>query len=78
MFTGTTESMIELGIFFKPVLRYIHQNPLKAGMITTLEDYIWSSYCEYLGLRDDHYVDKNFVLMMFNEDRKKLTVSSIY
>jgi hypothetical protein len=38
---------------------------------STLEDYIWSSYCEYLGLRDNHYVDKDFVLMMFNEDRNK-------
>jgi len=63
--------VVETDNYLFAVLRYIHQNPLKAGMIMKLEDYIWSSYCEYLGLSDDHYVDKDFVLMMFNEDRNK-------
>ncbi len=29
------------------VLRYIHQNPLKAGMVKSVKDYIWSSYDQY-------------------------------
>src|SRR6056297_2861757 len=53
------------------VLRYIHQNPVKARMVTRLEDYAWSSYGEYLGLNTNRYVDKDFILMLFNEDRNK-------
>lgn len=30
--------------------RYIHRNPLKAGIVTRLEDYPWSSYPCYLGI----------------------------
>jgi len=30
------------------VLRYIHQNPLKAGIVNNVEEYKWSSYHDYL------------------------------
>lgn len=31
------------------VSRYIHRNPLKAGMVTKLEDYSWSSFAYITG-----------------------------
>jgi REP element-mobilizing transposase RayT len=58
---------VETDDYFKAVIRYIHRNPLKAGMVKRLEDYTWSSYREYLGLNDTLYVDKDFVLKRFNE-----------
>lgn len=33
--------------YFRNILRYIHNNPIEAG-ITTTQDYAWSSYSEYL------------------------------
>lgn len=30
------------------VLRYIHRNPVKAGMVQNMADYPYSSYQEYL------------------------------
>lgn len=30
------------------VLRYIHQNPVKAGLSKNVEEYKWSSYNEYI------------------------------
>lgn len=33
---------------FLAVLRYIHQNPLKAGMVKNIEDYKWSSFNAYI------------------------------
>ncbi len=30
------------------VLRYIHRNPVRAGIVKTLNDYPWSSYHGYL------------------------------
>lgn len=34
--------------YFIPLQRYIHQNPLRAGLVKRLEDYFFSSYREYL------------------------------
>ncbi|MCC5467220.1 hypothetical protein [Pelosinus baikalensis] len=31
------------------VLRYIHQNPLKAGKVKSIAQHKWSSYAEYIG-----------------------------
>ena len=31
------------------VLRYIFQNPVKAGMVTKVEDYLWSNFTDYIG-----------------------------
>lgn len=34
--------------YFVTLLRYIHQNPVKAHICKNLEDYLWSSWAEYL------------------------------
>ena len=34
--------------YFVTLLRYIHQNPVKAGICSKVEDYAWSSWQEYL------------------------------
>ena len=60
---------VETDNYLKGVIRYIHRNPIKAGMVTRLEDYPWSSYRDYLGLSDEHHVDRDFILKLFNEDR---------
>lgn len=39
---------VEVDEYFIPLQRYIHQNPLKAGLVTKIEDYPYSSYNEYL------------------------------
>jgi putative transposase len=42
---------VEVDEYFIPLLRYIHQNPVKAGMVEKMEDYKYSSYKEYLNNR---------------------------
>ncbi|SNS61921.1 REP element-mobilizing transposase RayT [Anaerovirgula multivorans] len=51
------------------VLRYIHQNPLKAELVKNIVDYKWSSYCEYI--KNDEIIDTDFILELFGEERKK-------
>ena len=51
------------------VIRYIHKNPLKAGIVESLGDYPWSSYKEYFSGKG--IIDKEFVLGIFNEDTEK-------
>jgi len=47
------------------VLRYIHWNPVRAGLSLTAEDYKWSSDHVYRN-NDDTLVDINFVLNIFS------------
>ncbi len=42
---------------------YIHFNPVKDGLVKKLEDYKWSSYSDYIGLRDGTLCDKELILM---------------
>ena len=53
------------------VLKYIHQNPLKAAIVSQIGDYVWSSYGEYSSGRHC-VVDTDLVLGMFSNDKRKL------
>ena len=54
--------------YYLGLIRYIHQNPQKAGMVKSLDEYPYSSYIEYIcGSGDITKID--FTLDMLNEDR---------
>ena len=48
------------------VIRYIHQNPVKAGICKKPQDYTFSSYNEFF--RNQTLVDCDFVLGMIKKD----------
>ena len=50
--------------YFLTVFRYIHQNPLHAGIENALGTYPWSSYHDYL-VSDSSFVDINKILNLF-------------
>lgn len=60
--------VVETQAYFLTVLRYIHQNPIKAGMTKNLQ-YKWSSYQDYL--HDPIYTDIDFVLQFFSIERSE-------
>lgn len=43
--------LIEADEYYKELSRYIHLNPVRAGMVTRPEEYRWSSYCDYISQR---------------------------
>ena len=45
---------------------YIHTNSSVAGIVSKPEDYKWSSYKDYLGLRNGTLCDKEIVLSQFS------------
>jgi putative transposase len=57
---------IDSDSYFLSVIRYIHQNPIKAGIVTNLSNYPWSSYLEYIGKDMMNIVDTTFVLELFS------------
>lgn len=55
--------------YFLTVLRYIHQNPVIAGVCKSADEYKWSSYNEYT--KRAKIADIDFALEIFSEDRNK-------
>jgi len=62
--------VVENESYFLPLARYIHQNPVKAGMVNSAGQYRWSSYNGYLETRDcyNNIIDKNLILGLFSDD----------
>ena len=60
--------VVETDAYFLTVLRYIHQNPMKAGLVTRIGDYRWSSYPEYMATST--VTDTEFGIGIFADDRK--------
>ena len=52
--------------YFFTVLRYIHQNPTKAGLCKRIDEYAYSSYLEYIDKGD--LVDTDYVLQQATLD----------
>jgi REP element-mobilizing transposase RayT len=51
------------------LVRYIHHNPLKAGVVKSLDDYHWSSHHAYLGRgKPWEWVSTGHVLAQFSDD----------
>ena len=55
--------------YFQTVLRYIHQNPVKAGLVKHVEEYKWSSFHEYVN--QANIVNINFLMGMISNDKEK-------
>jgi len=64
---------------FLSVLRYIHQNPLKAQIVLDMREYLWSSYHEYVGVVTDHggFIDCDFALGMFSSETEEAVAGCI-
>jgi len=61
---------IEDDKYLLTVLKYIHQNPIKAGIVEELSKYRWSSYIEYVST--PRIVDRSFVLGIFSNNEQQL------
>lgn len=54
------------------LVRYIHQNPLKAGLVGSLQEYQWSSYREYINKNIEGLViERERVLSLFDGNEKQ-------
>ena len=58
--------VVETDEYLLTVLRYIHQNPLKAGKVKSIANYRWSSYAEYIG--QSRLIETSFIVSIFSEE----------
>jgi putative transposase len=63
--------MVDADEYLLELLRYIHLNPVRAGMVTDAAEYPWSSHQVYLGGREEAWVTTDVALSMFHLDRSQ-------
>ncbi len=66
LFQGRYKAVVvDKDAYLLQLIRYIHQNPLRAGMVEHLDDYFWSSHPCYAGRAAYSFLDTSFVLALF-------------
>ncbi len=67
LFQGRYKAILcDQDAYLAVLVRYIHQNPVRAKMVKTPESYRWSSHLDYIG-KNRGFVDMNNVLRLFSE-----------
>jgi REP element-mobilizing transposase RayT len=52
--------------YLEHLSRYIHRNPVVAGLVSSPKDWIYSSYLDYIGWRDGSLPFKEAILIYFH------------
>ncbi len=69
VFQGRFHSvLVEKDRYALELTRYIHLNPVRAGLVRAPERYRWSSYRAYLGREEDRFVNPTDILAMISPD----------
>ncbi len=60
------------GNYLLSAARYIHNNPVKAGIVRKASDYPWSSYNQYIEERTaQNFIEKSMILDILSPDTKR-------
>lgn len=60
--------IVESDDYLLSLIRYIHNNPVKAGLVDIPEDYQWSSFLNYVKPDTKKIVNATDILKFFSED----------
>lgn len=60
--------LVDADDYLQTLLRYLHLNPVRAGLCVDPVDYPWSSHREYLGLRHTTWLHTDFALRLFAQE----------
>lgn len=63
--------LVDADQYLLELLRYLHLNPVRAGMAASPDAYPWSSHHAYLGRRSEPWVTTDFALAIFGPDRAR-------
>jgi len=73
LFRGRYKSiLVDSDVYLLELIRYIHRNPIEAGMVDRVESYQWSSHKGYLSRSEKwNWLHKNYVLKMFSNNKNE-------
>jgi len=63
--------LVDTDAYLITLLRYIHHNPVRACLVSTPDEYRWSSHHAYLGTRIEPWITTQFGLGMLDSDRER-------
>jgi len=63
--------LIDVDNYLLELVRYIHNNPLRAGLVQDLSQYQWSSHRAYIGQDKNSWLTQDFVLSQFAKNERK-------
>jgi REP element-mobilizing transposase RayT len=69
IFQGRYKAILcDRNTYLLELVRYIHLNPVRAGLVEQAGDYAWSSHRVYIGVETSHVIDPFFVLRQLSDD----------
>jgi REP element-mobilizing transposase RayT len=73
LFQGRYKAIIvDKDAYLLELCRYIHLNPVRAGIVSNPAEYRWSSHRAYLGIdKRNDLIDPDIILPMFSTNRRK-------
>lgn len=63
--------LVDADAYLLELIRYIHLNPVRAGIVKRAHLYRWSSHHAYSGINVDSWVSTDFGLRMFADNRPR-------
>ena len=63
--------LVDADGYLTTLIRYIHLNPVRGGLVSDPGDYVWSSHRVYLGLSQRDWVTTRFALRMLSNQPKR-------
>jgi putative transposase len=67
-------TLIDTDAYLLEALRYVHQNPVRAGLVPAVAHYRWSSHTAYLRGAGDLLVTTDFALSLLSRDRARAVI----
>jgi len=72
LFQGRYKAILcDKKVYLLNLIRYIHLNCIRAGLVKEASAYKWSSHRIYLGVEESKLIDTDFVLSQFASGRKR-------
>ncbi|HTC00291.1 MAG TPA: hypothetical protein VK705_06380 [Ferruginibacter sp.] len=69
-------SLLNISDYYSTCFQYIHQNPYKAGLVKRIEDWNYSSYKDYAGLRKGTLCNKTLAEKFCSYDTRTFVQTS--
>jgi hypothetical protein len=72
LFQGRYKALlIDVDAYLLELVRYIHLNPVRAGIVATVDEYPWSGHSAYLGKELLRWLTTDYVLFMLSPDAEQ-------
>jgi REP element-mobilizing transposase RayT len=70
LFQGRYKAIIcDRETYLLELVRYIHLNPVRKGLVALPENFLWSSHQSYIGNLYQPFVEKDFIFKIFSQDK---------